>query len=211
MSEPGTFEQIAMLLGEALTPLAERLQPDKALDTLGELGIALPPDTLTPAFRTALGSAATAAGDLPALVESLVTSIEADAGGLAIGADAVFLAEKVGVIIDASVTIADRIANLPPVPGLTAGEVDAFAGALPGRLLELLLIDNIRLRIPTLAAVLELIGVISTDTLNAGSTDPVKPEVKVSRLRFDRIGDLFSSPEDLFEELYGWGGPGFDA
>ena len=30
-AEPGTFERIALLLGDALSPLAERLQPDSAV------------------------------------------------------------------------------------------------------------------------------------------------------------------------------------
>jgi len=210
-AEPGTFERIAVILGDAFAPLAERLQPDRALGTLGQLGLHLPPETLTPAFSSALGSAATAAGQLPALVTSLVGSINADAGGVTITGDSVRVAEKAVALIDAFATIADRVGSLAGVSGVTAGELSAFADALPGRLLEMVLADYLRVRQPTVFSLLSLIGVVEHTRLNAGSTDPVKPEVDVTHLRFDRIGDFLTGPEQLFADLYGWGSGGFQA
>lgn len=210
MAEPGTFERIAVILGDALTPLADKLTPDKASRTLGQLGLHLPEAVFTPQLRSALGAAATAAGDLPDLVGDLIGSIELDAGGLEITAKAVPLAAKVVTIIDASVTIGNQLSSLT-VTGVTASELSAFAEALPGRLLEYLLIENLERRQPTITAVLSLIGVVERTKVNPGSTDPLKPEVERKALRFDRIGDLFDDPEQLLQDLYGWGTPTFTA
>jgi len=210
-AEPGTFERIGLLLGDALAPLAERMHPDRAPETLGLLGVSLPPEVLTPAARSALGAAATAAGQLPPLTTALVQSIEAEADALEIAGNAVLLAEKVGRLLEAAITIADHLGSIPSVPGVSAAELDAFASALPGRLLELLLTDHLERRAPAALAALELIGVIAHERLNAGSRDPAKPEVVVKHLRFDRLGALFTEPEALVEELYGWGTGSFQA
>ena len=185
-AEPGTFERIALLLGDALAPLAERLEPSRAEETLAQFGLQIPSSVMTPALRSALGAAASAAGELPALISSLSASISADAGGISITGDAVKLAEKVGRLIDAMVTIGDQIGSLSGVPGATGAELSAFASALPGRLLELVLVDNLMRRQPTFSALLSLIGVIEETHLNPGSMDPAKPETVISRLRFDR-------------------------
>jgi hypothetical protein len=210
-ADPGTFERIAILLADALSPLAARLQPERALNTLARLGLHLPNELLSPALRTALGSAATAAGQLPALVNSLIDSIEADEGGISIAGDAVVLAEKVATLIDASVTIGNALAALPSAPGISGPELDAFAAALPGRLLELVLLDYLQARQPTLTALLTLLGVIDFVHENAGSRDPAKPETEYPRLRIERIGDFVTSPDQLLADLYGWGQPGFQA
>jgi hypothetical protein len=210
-AEPGTFERLAMILGEALSPLAERLQPENAVGTLGALGLNVPVELMTPALRSALGAAASAAGELPALITSLSGSISADAGGITITGDAVRLAEKIARLIDAGVTIGEEVGSIGAIPGVTPAELSAFASALPGRLLELLFVENLRQRQPTFTALLTLLGVIEEVELNAGSMDPFKPATRVPRLRFDRVGDFFSSPEQLVEDLYGWGQPGFQA
>jgi hypothetical protein len=210
-AEPGTFERVVLVVGEALSPLAEGLQPGQATRTLGRLGLSLPPAVFTPALSSALGSAATAAGELPALITALSNSIVADAGPIVITADAVRLAEKVTTLINAANTIADEIGAIGAIPGVTPDELAAFAAALPGRLLELAVTDYVRQRQPTFSALLSLLGVIEEVHLNPGSSDPTKPEVEVPRLRFERIGEFVSSPEALLRNLYGWGDPGFAA
>jgi hypothetical protein len=57
-AEPGTFERIAMTLGDALAPLAEALRPERASAMLARLGVHPPESAFSPALRSAFGSAA---------------------------------------------------------------------------------------------------------------------------------------------------------
>ncbi|WP_048710057.1 DUF6603 domain-containing protein [Microvirga massiliensis] len=210
-TEPGTFEQIALLLGEALQPLAQRLQPDRASGTLGQLGIYLPPELLTPDLRAAIGAGASAAGELPALISALSTSISADAGGITISADAARLAEKAKAIIDAFAAVSRAVNAMGSAPGVTPAELSAFAAALPKRLLDLILVDYLQQSRPTLAGLCEILGVIDEIHLNAGSSDPAKPETVAPTLNFDRISAFLTSPETLARDLYRWGQADFQA
>jgi hypothetical protein len=210
MAEPGTLEQIALVLGQSLEPLTEQLQPERALSLLGQLGLSLPQNALTPQLRSALGAGAQAAAELPALVTALIDAIEAGDSGLALGAHAAPLVARVASTIKAFTTIADELGSLA-VPGLSPAVLATFVAELPGRLLELLLVSNLQRRQPTLSALLGLLGVIDTRRENVGSVDPFHPEIERLALRLDRIGTFLSSPEHLAAELYGWGEAGFDA
>ena len=87
-------------------------------------------------------------------------------------------------------------------PGVTPAELDAFATALPGRLLNMLLVEHLQQRQPTFAGLLAMLGVIDEVHLNAGSTDPALPENLARTLRFDRVGEFLASPEQLAREVY---------
>ncbi len=210
MAEPGTLEQIALILAQSFEPLTEQLQPDRALGLLSQLGLSLPANSLSPQLRSALGSGATAAGELPDLIEALIDAIQADEGGLEIAAKSVPLVAALITVIDAFATIADELGSIS-LPGLSPVVLTTFVTELPGRLLELLVVANIQRRQPTLSAILGLLGVIDIERENVGSTDPFRPEIDRLSLRLDRIGTFFSSPEQLAAELYGWGQPGFTA
>lgn len=210
MSEPGTLENVALILGRALAPLAEELQPGRALVLLNKLGLGLPASAISPQLSSAIGAGATAAGQLPALVTDLVGAIEVGAGGIQIGIKSAPLVAKVVTIIDSVTTIANQL-RATTVPGLSPTELTAFAQALPGRLLDYLLTSYLEREQPTFAALLSLFGVIRSTTINPGSTDPKRPEIEVKSLDLGRLGDFFSSPDQLALELYGWGQAGFNA
>lgn len=210
MAKPGTLENIALMLGQSLQPLADELQPGRALAFLSQLGLSLPQSVLTPQLRSALGSGATAAAELPTLIGDLITAIEDDAEALEIAAKAAPLVAKLIAVIEAFTTIADELSSVN-VPGLAAGVLSTFVSELPVRLLEFLFVANLRLRQPTFASVLELIGIIDIQRENEGSSDPFRPQIDRMRLRLDRIGTFFKSPEQLAGDVYGWGqsGPAF--
>ena len=208
MADPGTFEQIAMLLGDTLSPLTTLFARDNAAATLGRLGLHIPDKYFTSGLLSSLGSAATAAADLPDLIGDLAGAIEVDAGGIEIAAKSAPLAIKAVTIIDAFVQVGNQLQALSNT-GVSPAELQAFAEALPGRLLELLLIENLERTQPAVTNVLALIGVVDYTKVNVGSTDPLKPEVTRKSLRFDRIGTLFDDPEDLLDQLYHWGASNF--
>ncbi|MFL6139401.1 MAG: DUF6603 domain-containing protein [Frankiaceae bacterium] len=210
MAEPGTLERIGLLLADVLSPLADGLQPEQALGFLGRLGLRLPATVMTAQVQAALGAAATAAGQLPALATDLSASISADAGGIEIGLKSAPLVANVVTLIRSFETIGNQL-RTATATGVTAEALEDFATHLPERLLDLLLVDYLERRQPTFAALLSLMGVIEKATVNPGSIDPRAPEMIRPSVRLGRIGDFFSSPEGVAAELYGWGGTGFDA
>lgn len=210
MAKPGTLQHIALMLGQALQPLADELQPDRALGFLSQLGLSLPQAALTQQLRSAFGSGASAAAELPALIGDLVTSIEVDAEGLEIASKSVPLVAKLIAVIDAFATIANELSSVN-VPGLNPAALNTFVSELPTRLLEFLFVANLRIRQPTFASVLGLIGIIDIRRENEGSTDPFTPQIDRMQLRLDRIGAFFKSPEQLAQEVYGWGQPAFES
>src|SRR5438128_1863896 len=105
------------MVGQSLQPLADELQPERAISLLSQLGLTLPSSALSAQVRSAMGAAATSAGELPALLEALIDSIEADEGGLSIGAKSVPLAAKLVTVIDGFATIADELGSVA-LPGL---------------------------------------------------------------------------------------------
>jgi len=80
MPSGGTLELVGRALGEAFTPLTDRLgSPAEVQSLLQELGLKIPEDVFArPAIAAPLASAATAAGDLPAAVVTLTAAIDND-------------------------------------------------------------------------------------------------------------------------------------
>ncbi|GAA0418506.1 hypothetical protein Acor_19460 [Acrocarpospora corrugata] len=207
MAEPGTLERLALMLGSALGGLGDEFAEDP-LAVLTDLGLWIPPGLVSPALRSAIGSCAASAQELPGLVVELAEAIEADAGAVELAAKAGPLVVELAGVIGAFDPIAHEVGALDlDVP---AGALQQFVGELPRRLLDRVvsrhLIDNQRI----LSGVLTGLGVLGTTVVNAGSTDPALPETTVRFVDFARIGEFFSSPETAFGSLFGWGTPQFD-
>ena len=67
--QPGTLEQLAILLGRVLARVSARLGDDQLRETLAALGVALPPALLQqPAVVAARDALTSAADQLPAAV-----------------------------------------------------------------------------------------------------------------------------------------------
>lgn len=208
-SGAGTFELFALELGRALSPIADKLhEPHHAIMFLSELGLSLPAGSVSPALLTALQNGHQAAHSLPALIQDLSTAID---GGDALNiiSKGVPLAQQIASLISAFDTIATELGSLGAVPGINPADLTAFAAALPKRLFETVLIEYLEgfHRIPQ--TVMEFAGLIEKTRHNIGSTDPSRPEFVSKELRFDRVGQLLQSPDQLLRSLYDWGQPGF--
>ena len=70
MSNPAALEAVARILGDALSPLATRLQGDETAETLEQLGLRLP--LSTGGVTQGLQASATACSQLPAAVAALI-------------------------------------------------------------------------------------------------------------------------------------------
>ena len=208
--QSGTLETIARHIGLALQPLKDRLASDHAIDLLAELGLQFPPQLLQPAFINALNSGATAAGALPATITQLTNAIDADNEGQILTSGAQLI-EEIAAVTAALAQIGNELKNLAgALPGMSASEVSSFADALPGRLLGYLLISYLEAVAPGAVSIGNLFGIL--DYLpNAGvDGDAAHPGYIVRQLQFSNLGDLFTSPDKLLKNLYGWGNPGFD-
>jgi hypothetical protein len=208
MAEPGTLERLALMLGDALSSLADEFTGDDALDVLTDLGLQLPPDLASPALRSAISACATSAQELPDLVGDLIDAIEADASGLELAAkSAPLVVELIGVIRSFE-TIAQEIGSINL--GVLPAAMDRFVSELPKRLLDRVVVRYLAENQPLVTGVFTALGVLGTTVVNPASTDPALPETEVRFVDFARIGEFFSSPETAFSTLFGWGTPAFD-
>ncbi|HEX8205731.1 MAG TPA: DUF6603 domain-containing protein [Solirubrobacteraceae bacterium] len=210
-TEPGTFERVVTVLSGALEPLARDLQPENAMRFLGEMGLYLGPDSLSPQLRSALGATATAATRLPDLVTDLAAALEADAEAAEIVAKSVPLAAQIVVLIDSLDGIATEFSAVGgAVPGIDPADLSAFVADLPANLLQRMLVEFFEREAPAATGVLALLGVVERTRQNVGSSDPLLPEGTLKTLRLDRLGTVMQDPGSLIHDLYAWGDPGFD-
>ena len=208
---PGTLELLARELAAALAPLEQRLAAGNAEAFLRELGIVLPG-----AFdqaATAVENTAVKAGALVPLATALIDAI--DAG------DATAIAKAVLPLLTGIRDLADAIGTLEPAfaaalaaaTGLSADQRNYLQGeiaALPGRLLEWMVIEYLEGRGSRLAATLGVLRIID-DVLDAGDpADPVRPPLRRRALRLDRLISMFTTPSAYLGDAYHFGQSDFD-
>lgn len=211
MSEPSALDSLARVLGDALTPLADRLQGDQALETLAELGLRIPVGSS--AVSQGLQESATACSQLPAAVADLIDA----AGG---GDDGAIIAAAIHVgelIVRAGAAFAELGSALDTAiqgtGGLSAAQkarMQAIVEELPNRLLNLALIAYVEDRQPSVKGALELAGLFDDELIPADPADPSLPAHRRRQVRLDRLGSLISDPAGHLADLYGFGTPGFD-
>ena len=214
MSTPGPLETLARIVGDALSPLATRLQGDQVEGTIEQLGLRLPTGALTSgALPQALQASAAACAQLPASVAALITAIEGN-DDTALIAAAAHVAQQIIQAGGAFTQLGTAINNVVQTDGgLTAAQktrLGADAQAIPERLLHLALISWLEDRLPAVKGGLELVGLFDDGAVPGNTADPSQPPFHLKRVRFDRIGPLFSDPVQHLKDLYGFGRPDFD-
>jgi hypothetical protein len=213
MAAAGTLELLLREVSRALGVLPDRIA-DKGVDGLFvDLGLRPPPGLVTGDVKTAIEEATTAAGDLPDLIAGLSDAIEQDDLALIVAAGAK-LAPKLAAVIAAIAHLGTAVGKLADtLAGLTPEQrqqLAAFAGLLPGRLAELLLIGYLRDRTPGAAAWLELLRVIVRVDEPGDPNEPLAPPFVRSELHLERLPQLVTAPDEWAREAYDWGEPGFD-
>ncbi len=209
--EPGTLEQLVSAVAGVFRPLREHVEDGTVLELVAELGLRFP-DVLAsdPAFVAALTTIGQAAGRLPALVRSLSVAVDADDQVVSVQIDFDLIKLTRDLIVACS-TVATAIdARKASLPGLSAAEVEAFASALPGRLIDYLVIRQLEDAMRPLAAAFDFIGVFDRTEQNVGSVDPLRPAFTRRDLKLGAVIDFLQSPRKALEARYGWGAPGFD-
>ena len=210
MSTAGPLETLARILGEALSPLAARLEGDNAADLMEQLGLRLPLGA--GGVQTALEASVVALEALPDSVAALVAAISGSDSALIAAA-----ADLSGKIIKAGTAFTQLATALNDVVqadgGLSAQQKAALATAaaeMPQRLLGLAIVSYLEDRLPSVKNALNLTGLLDDTVVPGDAVDPEQPPFHRTRLRLDRLGGLVSNPVQHLKDLYGFGRPNFD-
>ena len=210
----GTLEVLAQQVGLALQPLEQELASGNIIQLFASLGLQFPPNLLQPNFVTALNAGGTAAGQLPGTLAQLASDIAAD-NEAGILQDGVQLIQQISAVINALQQIGTELNNIAQIPGSLPGmvalEVETFAQNLPSRLLSYLLISYLESIEPGVVGVGNLLGFIDYIPNPGVTGDPTHPPFVLKQLQLSRLGDLFTKPQQLLQNVYQWGTTGFDA
>jgi len=210
--QPGTLEVIAREVATALEPLKDKLSPEGAPAFLGELGLNLPGGFSSAA--TAILSTALKAGALAPLIADLVDAID-DEDAEAIVAAGVPLIEGIGDVVDAIAALEPALdAAVAAEAGLTPTQrtfLEAEAAALPGRLLEWMLLEYLEQKSTGVYTALTLLGLVD-DSIEPGvAGDPTRPPLQRRALYLDRFVTMLTAPDDFLKAAFAFGEPSFDA
>jgi hypothetical protein len=206
----GTFETLALELGNALRPLKDLLGPQ----IFNQLGVELPRAISGDATLAAnLTSAATKAGELEPKITSLASAIAAENTANIISS-ALQLAAVVGELVARLVQVGDALhqaANALPPTDRT--QLQDFAGKLATRVLEFMAVGYLDAKLPSLTSGLTVLGLIDKSFApppNAEGGSSASDVVIPRRIYLDRIPTLISHPDQYFNQTFKWGANDFD-
>jgi hypothetical protein len=201
-----TVEALALEVGKAFKPLEDRLAAGEVEVLFAELGLPAPDVVLAaPGVVNAIRDTVTQVSGLPPLIDRLANALDDpdNVSGIVNAAQAVFPTIK-GVVttIEAIATATDAAAT-----GAASGEIQAFAAALPQRLLGYLIATYLDREQPVVHGVASLLGIIETTPVPATTAAPAYTRRVV---RFDLLDDLLDDPVESLATTYRWGQPTFD-
>ncbi len=189
MSDQTLIEPFLGALAEALDPLRGATTVKGAAALLAEIGFAEPPGV---GIATAFGQLAAAAEQLVNAVAAARAAGEGDEQALAAVAVAAARA------LEAVTAVATALSgNLDPTYITTSG----LATEAPRRLLDKLIGDYLRHRMPAVLRLLQLLGLAD---LVFQLPDPQRHRVTAAfwRIEWERIPRLFANPVEVFDAAY---------
>lgn len=178
---PDALQSVLTQTGLAIAPLRSLQTPEQAQAFFRQLGYDIP----GAAISSKLGALASQGGELVHAVEQLVSA----------GSDTALIAAVAQVFGRLSATIA--------AIGELHQQIKAGAGALPGieelprRLTDFLILDYLDRHQPAAHQLLWTLGLIEAE--------PAAPAGTPQRLvHWERVGQLFTAPAAIFEDVYSW-------
>lgn len=202
-----TVETLALEMARALEPLRRRLAAGEIETLFAELGLPAPDAVLgTPGVLAAVGDAVGHLDDLPPRIASLADAIESeDVEGIVAGLAA--LAPIVKAVVAAVDAIGSAIDVVASGAGPARAELEAFAVALPERLVGYVLSTYLEREHPVLSSTFGLLGIIELTEHAATAHAPAHVE---RRVRFDLLGPFLDDPVAALAGIYRWGSPDLD-
>jgi hypothetical protein len=209
----GSIERLATELAQVLGRTTNRFGDAEgaALDTFEELGVRFPEAVLTqPQITAARHTIFTVGAELAPLTQALITAIDGGDDAGVVGASAALLTQC-GRVVAAFPELASALtAAGPALPGITAAQISEMVADFPSKVTDLLLADLLQAS-PSAAAVLEVFGVLQRTFSPGDPDDPARPPFEAISVHLDRLVPALTHPAEHLENLYGWGGPSFDA
>ncbi|MBP6826426.1 MAG: hypothetical protein KA165_07695 [Saprospiraceae bacterium] len=208
-SAPGTIEIIAREIGKALEPLKDILGPD----IVERLGLRLPSAvTQSQGLIAAFGPPAGIVGDLPPILGTLATAIDNqdESGILSSGKN---LLEKIIQLVNALGNLGTAVKNASGGLGFSPAEINEinkFGEELAVKILHYLAVEYMDKQAPSLAAALNVLGIMENDLIPDNPAKPLQAEFRKREIHFDRFINLFTKPEQYFKDQYKFGANDFD-
>ena len=147
------------------------------------------------------------------MVAALVSAISAGNAAQIISA-ATQLIEQIAKIITAFSNASTALHNAASgAAGLTPTQIanlENLAAQLARRLLDYAIIEYLRTKSAGFVSTLNLIGLIDDGIVPGTAGDLTSPPYHARVLHLERLFDLFTKPQQFFQETYAWGSPTFD-
>ncbi|HEX4949098.1 MAG TPA: DUF6603 domain-containing protein [Blastocatellia bacterium] len=201
MNNPGTLEQIALLLAEILQPLKEDVANNRIIGLFTELGVRLTPAQANQAaLKSALNAVVNNISQMVQKVTALIAAVEASDIGkiISLGLEVLNLAKDV---ISGFTQIANAINGM--------GIAGFDAGKFPERLFNYLLFHHLD-KASGVNELLEFAGVLERQDFNVNSNDPNKPPYSLYTYHWNKLGAWLDNAGQQLQTRYGWGTNSFD-
>ncbi|MEU4446937.1 DUF6603 domain-containing protein [Actinosynnema sp. NPDC050801] len=206
----GTVELIARELAVALRLLEQRMAADRYVDFLAALGFRVPDGYA--AAAGAIGSVAVKSADLAPGITRLADAIEADdpATILAEGVALLGAVRDLIVAIGALGPALEKVVDLANVTPAERNQLRAQAKAVPGRLLDHVVVTYLKDRSPELLELLMLLGIVDDGTAPATAGLQATAPAGCWDLHLGRLVDLLVDPAGYLAEHFDLGESDFD-
>ncbi len=202
-----TVETLALEMARAFEPLRGRLAAGEIEILFAELGLPAPDVVLgAPGVIAAVGDTVEELDDLPPRIEALADAIETEnveAIVAALGA----LAPLVQAVVAAVGALGSAVDAAASGAGPARAELEAFAAALPERLVGYVVSTYLEREHSVLSSTFGLLGIVELTEHAATAHAPAHVE---PRVRFDLLGPLLDDPVAALAGIYGWGSPDLD-
>ena len=213
--QAGTLELLIRELASALGPLESRLAAGSDVGSLlAEAGLVLPASVAADGnLTTALASTATAAGALATAIDQLTAAIAAEDPAQIVSAGLALIGKVRDVLTGASAIGSALNAAASAAGGLTPAErsqLQALAGELPRKLLDLALVEYLQAKGPTVYPTLALLGLVDDLPSEPDPGGGLVPRGRLRAVHLDRLVNAFLDPTAYLEDAFGWGATGFD-
>jgi hypothetical protein len=202
MSSIQYIGEVLSAFADVFAPLEDGLGSGQSLSAfLADFGWSLDPDSDVNAIAAALG-------DVPPLIDAIrsaVTALESSNSSAQAGAIADAVATLASAIKDLVTAINSLKGKTPDTTWPAPLNSADFWNTFPLEVLDYLIYRYLQSNAPKLFAVLRLVGVLSEDYSVPLTTGRVPFMSRAAR--WDRLAIAVTRPQDIPNEVYGWGGP----
>ena len=205
----GTLETLALEVSQALEPLQDVLDPSFFV----QLGLELPREIAgDTALLANLGASRDKSRALGPKSTALATAVT--------GGDAVAIVSAGATLIAALAELATALVALGSALNQAASALapeqraplQDLAGRLSLRIVEAMLVSYLGDRLPSLTAVMDLLGLVDRSPQPAEDMEVVRSlrEPTAPRLYLENFPKLLCQPGQYLQQTFGWGGVDFD-